>query len=143
MKEINNYILEKLHINKDSKYYNPKTILDEILKHTFIKMYIETDPWAGIPENSSKIINVIKDWIDENKVNKVHFYSTVDDLKVMKLNKYDSELLNDIKVIDKSDILYKQKYDDDSYSDTDLYIATNKDTLKVILYATTIFVNKN
>lgn len=98
MKNLNNYIQEKLHINKDYIVQN----VDKILK--YILDYTESNNC----DNDYK--NTLKDWIEQYNVCKVELILRDED-KDWFLRKYmlDEDALDKFTIISKQDLIKKLK----------------------------------
>jgi hypothetical protein len=96
MNNINNYILEKLHLNKDIEV-SSDNLLKDILDFCNIKT----------PKYSEKNYNIIKDaiekWIDDNGVSVVDMYTQDTTEGKKHMSKIADEIKNKVHVIDFSE----------------------------------------
>lgn len=92
MNNLSNYILEKLHLNKDIEV-SPDTLLEDILGFCNIKT----------PKYSEKNYNIIKDaiekWIDDNGVSVVDMYTQDTTENKKHMSKIADKIKNKVHVI--------------------------------------------
>lgn len=86
MINLHNYIIEKLHLNKDIKLSN---ILDKI------------EYLSGLNGSRKELTDVIKDWIDDNGVSDVSVYMPTDNKDILQEYDVKDELINEIIFDDK------------------------------------------
>jgi hypothetical protein len=86
MINLHNYILEKLHLNKD---INLSNVLDKI------------EYLSGLNGSRKELTDVIKDWIDDNEVSDVSVYMPTDNKDILQEYNVKDELINEIIFDDK------------------------------------------
>lgn len=86
MINLHNYIIEKLHLNKDIKLSN---VLDKI------------EYLSGLNGSRKELTDVIKDWIDDNGVSDVSVYMPTDNKDILQEYDVKDELINEIIFDDK------------------------------------------
>ena len=95
MKNINTYIIEKLKINKDSKFSEYSLTNDP---NNVVKRLAEMSGYynSGFNEDHrKKILKTITDWVNENKVEDITMYANLKDLEDVGKSKKYREMFKD------------------------------------------------
>lgn len=79
MKNLNNYIIEKLKINKDNK---TNYLIDEIIETWGVEYYKDF-----YKKYHDEIYDILKEWINDNKVKEVEFYCPAWGINIMEEHK--------------------------------------------------------
>lgn len=114
MKELNIYIMEKLHLNKDSKMPYYKKFLDEIAEEYCL---IYNSP--GSEDYDKEMYDTLLEWITDNSITDVIVYG-------------DHEVLPGIGIPDENIKNYKQKDNKDIYSSFKASMLGRNRDIKVI-----------